>query len=218
MKYTICENYKKCEKCRYRACGYTIHIFHIHYTLHKSTYIGSESIKTPSKHTNIQMSYPRSCQDVQGISSQEQSFNLVSRPTRRYMRKLALDYIFCPDCESQDIIYHGHSANGEQKHLCKECGYQFVLQFGAVFPRSRRREMFEKEFMSNLQRQGNYEGCGRKMYWRDAIMDTLQMLESNQIKIRTNKMLKGMNGIYGEKDIQLLIEFVVHEAYLLIMG
>ena len=123
----------------------------------------------------------------------------------------------CPDCESKNITYFGKSDVGTQKHRCKECGYQFVAQFDAYFPRSRRRDIFEKEFMGNLSATGFSKGTGKRKYWKGARLETLQMTESQAIRVKFNRLLKEMP-IQGERDYQLLVELIVHEAYGRVMG
>ena len=165
-----------------------------------------------SNHPSIQNGHPRSLIDLKGFRSNPLSFSLIPRPTRRYLKKLALEYMCCPDCESRDITYYGKSSAGTQKHLCKTCGYQFVAQFDAYFPRSRRHDIFEKEFMNNLSATGFSEGTGKLKYWEGARIETLQMAESQAIRVKINRLLKEMP-VQGEKDYRLLVEFIVHEAY-----
>ena len=170
-----------------------------------------------SNHTTIQNRHPRSLIDLNEVNSNTLSFSLEPRPTRRYLKKLALKYMCCPDCESKYITYYGNSSMGTQKHLCKECGYQFVAQFDAYFPRSKRRFLFEQEYLHNLQRQGFKEGTGRKEFWEGALQMTLTMIESQIIKVRINRMLKTMQ-INCEREYQLLVEFIVHDAYVRVIG
>lgn len=170
-----------------------------------------------SNHPSIREGHPRSLKNIQGIRSQPQPFTLIPRPTRRYMKRLALSYLYCPDCESKNITYYGKSSVGTQKHQCKDCHYQFVLQYDALFPRSRRREMFEREFMNNLQRHAFKEGTGRKEYWENALPLTLMMLESQTMRVRMNRIIK-QSPVRGELDYRLLLKFAVREAYMLVMA
>ena len=163
-------------------------------------------------HTTIQKGHPRSLTNLKDFHSNRLSLSLVPRPTKRYFKKQALKYLYCPDCESKNIIYHGKSSKGTQKHKCKSCGYQFVAQFDSYFPRSTRRFIFEEEYLANLQRQGFKEGVGRQEYWEGAIMATLNMVESQQMLVRINKMLKSTT-VQSENDYRLLVQFIVHEAY-----
>lgn len=32
----------------------------------------------------------------------------------------------CPRCESERVVKNGHIHNGKQRHLCRDCGRQFV--------------------------------------------------------------------------------------------
>jgi len=137
---------------------------------------------------------------------------VVPTPSRRYVKKHALNFVHCPDCESKDITYYGKSGAGTQKYHCKSCQYQFVAQYDAVFPRSGRRELFEAEFLSNIKSTGFTKGCGKRLYWHGARVEVLQELESDGIRIRFNKILKTMP-LYGEQDYKLLLEFILHEAY-----
>ena len=168
--------------------------------------------KLSSNHTTIQKRHPRSLVDIMEIRSEPQPFILIPKPTRRYLKQLALSYIYCPDCESKNITYYGKSSAGTQKYRCKECGYQFVGQLDAYFPQSTRRDTFEKEFMGNLQRQGFKEGVGRREYWEGALQITLNMLESQTMSVKMNKMIK-QHPIQNERDYQLLLQYAVHEAY-----
>ena len=172
--------------------------------------------KISSFHSNIQEPHPRSLTNTEEICSESQPFTLVPKPTRRYLKQLALSYLYCPDCESRHITYYGKSSVGTQKYRCKECNYQFVLQYDALFPRSHRREVFEREFLSNLQRQGFREGVGRQEYWEGALQMTLNMLESQTMRVRMNRMIKN-NPVQGERDYRLLLEYAVHEAYVRVM-
>ena len=173
--------------------------------------------KLSSNHTIMHIGHPRSLMDIEEIRSKLQPFTLVPRPTRRYLKNLSLSYVHCPDCESRKITYYGKSGMGTQKYRCKECSYQFVLQYDALFPRSHRRELFEREFMNNLQRQGTRDGIGRKDYWEGALLPTLNMLQSQTIRVRMNKMIKEIP-VQGDRDYQLLLEYAVHEAYVFVMG
>ncbi len=168
--------------------------------------------KIPSDHTIIHDARPRSSKNLSSICSKAQPLSLVLNPTRRYLRKLSLNYLHCPDCESKNITFYGKSSSETQRHLCKDCSYQFVAQFDAIFPKSKRRWIFEEEFLSNLKTIGFKEGCGRQVYWSGAMIETLQMLESNTIKIRFNRLLKTMP-IQGDKDYRVLLEFIIGEAY-----
>ena len=165
-----------------------------------------------SDHTNIHKTHLTRPQSLQAYCSKRQEFTVVPKPSRRYLKSLALSYVHCPDCESQDIIYHGYSSKGTQKHLCKSCGHQFVLGFDAVFPRSQRHRIFDEEFMSNLKPTGFQEGCGRQSYWVGARFLVLNQLESQAIKVRFNKIMKTIT-IQGEREYRLLLEFIVDEAY-----
>jgi len=171
----------------------------------------------PYDHSSIQDGHPRSLTDLQDIISLAIPFKLVPKPTRKYLRKLSLEYMCCPDCESKDIIFYGKSSIGTQKYKCSECGYQFVAQFDAYFPRSRRRELFENEFMNNVASIGITKGVGRKEYWEGGLQVTLSYTESQQLKVRINKMIKS-TAIQGELDYILILRFIVHEAYVMVTG
>jgi hypothetical protein len=171
----------------------------------------------PSYPSSIQSGHPRRLTDLNEICSPALSFSLVPRPTRRYLRKLSLEYLCCPDCESKEITFYGKSSIGTQKYRCKSCNYQFVAQFDAIFPRSRRRELFEKEYMENLAATGFDKGTGKKKYWKGARLETLQMIESQPISIKINRLLKEMM-ICGDKEYRVVVELVVHEAYGRVMG
>ena len=166
-----------------------------------------------SNHTNIQTPHPRSLTDLKSFRSQSQSFSLVPKPTRRYLKKLTLKYMCCPDCESKNITFYGKSSIGTQKYHCKSCNYQFVAQFEAFFPRRGRREMFEQEFMENLAATGFDTGRGKKKYWKGARLETLQMIESQQIRITANKMIKNLE-IISDSNYRALLEYILHEAYI----
>jgi len=171
----------------------------------------------PYEHSTIQDGHPRSLIDLQDVTSLAIPFKLVPKPTKRYLRKLSLEYMHCPDCESKDITFYGKSSIGTQKYKCKECNYQFVAQFDALFPRSTRRELFEKDYLDNLAATGFNKGTGRKEFWEGARIETLQQIESQQIRTRINRLLKTMT-VQSDREYQLLCEFVLHEAYLLVMG
>ena len=171
----------------------------------------------PSPHPSMQNTHPRSLQDLKNMHSSAISFSLVPKPTRRYLKKLSLNYLSCPDCESQEITFYGKSSSGTQKYRCKACEYQFVAQFDAYFPRSKRHELFEREYLENLAATGFRTGAGRKEYWEGALQMTLSLLESDTMRIRVNKMIKSVP-IQSEHDHRLLLEFAVHEAYVLVMG
>jgi hypothetical protein len=171
----------------------------------------------PSYPPTIQNGHPRRLTDLNEICSPVLSFSLVPKPTRRYLRKLSLEYLCCPDCESKEITFYGKSSSGIQKYRCKSCNYQFVAQFDALFPRSRRRELFEREYMENLAATGFKKGTGRKEFWEGARVETMQKIESQQIRVRVNRLLKTMT-IQSEKEYQLLCEFILHEAYVSVMG
>ena len=164
-------------------------------------------------HTTSQDAHPRSLVDLKAIVSYVQSIKVVTQPTNRFFKKMELDYLYCPDCESQEIYRNGKSQAGTQRFMCKGCNYQFVAQFDAVFPKSKRRQIFEKEFNQNLKPTGfDKLGTGKKKYWKGARLETLQILESQAIRIRANKIIK-TNPIQGNKDYQVLLVFLVHEAY-----
>ncbi len=171
----------------------------------------------PYDHSSIQDGHPRRLTDLEEVTSLAIPFKLVPKPTRRYLKSLSLEYMCCPDCESKDISFYGKSSIGTQKHKCNECGYQFVAQFDALFPKSSRRELFEKEYLENLEATGFDKGTGKKKYWKGARLETLQMTESQAIRVKLNRMLKEMS-IQGEREYQVLVEYVVHEAYGMVRG
>ena len=140
---------------------------------------------------------------------------VVPKPTKRYLKKLALEYLHCPDCESKAITYYGKSKIGTQKYLCKNCNFQFVLQFDSIFPRSTRSKTFDDEFLSNIKPTGFQKGCGRKEYWMGARFKVMNYLESNALRIRFNKMIKTTT-VHGESDYRLLLRFIVDEAYVMV--
>ena len=142
---------------------------------------------------------------------------LVPHPTRRYLRRRSLEYLHCPDCESSDITFYGKSSSGTQKYRCKACAYQFIAQFDAYFPRSRRRQLFEQEYLGNLKATGFEKGSGRKKYWKGAFLLTMSLLESDRLRIRVNKMIRSTD-IQCDRDYQHLLDFTVHEAYLMAMS
>ena len=41
--------------------------------------------------------------------------------------------ILCPACGSSDCIKDGHTANGTERYLCKECGHTFILVSKSIF-------------------------------------------------------------------------------------
>ena len=175
------------------------------------------SLKT-SQHTNIHNAHPEPLANLYVVTSKEQPIKIVPKPTKRYMKKLELEYLFCPDCESQDITFYGKTSVGAQKHRCKECGYQFVTQFDAIFPQSKRRSIFEEEFLGNIKPTGfDKVGTGKKKYWSGSRLEVLQMLESQVIKVRFNKMIKTMP-IRGDRDYRVLLEFIMGEAYSHVAG
>ncbi len=173
--------------------------------------------KIPYNHTTIQEVHLQSCVNLENVYSKPLTLLLLPRPTRRYRRKVSLNYLHCPDCESQNIIFHGKSNVGTQKYRCKACGYQFVAQFDVYFPRSRRRELFEKEYLENLAAVGRTKATGRKEFWEGGLQITMSHIESQQMKVRINKMIQSTK-VQGELDYSLLLRFIVHEAYVMAMG
>ena len=163
-------------------------------------------------HSSIQEMHPPSLTDLQDIYSYKFHFSLVPNPSRRYLKKLTLKYMSCPDCESKNITFYGKSSIGTQKYHCKSCNYQFVAQFEAFFPRSSRRELFQKEYFNNLEATGFDKGTGKRKYWKGARLETLQMTESQAIRVKLNRVLKSMT-IQGEREYKVMVEYVVHEAY-----
>lgn len=89
-----------------------------------------------------------------------------------------------------------------------------MAQFDAYFPRSNRRVLFEQEFLENIKATGFDAGKGKKKYWRGALWETLAILESQKLRVRMNKMIKNIT-IQERKSYHLLLEFAVHEAYVL---
>ena len=158
------------------------------------------SIKS-CNHTNGQITCLRSPSSLKLFLSEENSMKIVPKPTKRYLKKLELDYLYCPDCESQQIIRHGKSSIGTQRFMCKECNLQFVAQYDAIFPASTRIEIFTKEF---FRREGHY--------WEWARIETLQMMESQVMRVHANKLIKA-NPIQSSSGYRVLLEFLVHEAY-----
>ena len=103
------------------------------------------SLKT-SEHTNIHNAHPRAHKDLHTVTTEEQRIQIIPQPTKRFLKKMELTYQYCPDCESQDITFSGKASNEKQRFKCKSCDYQFISQFDAIFPRSKRRDIFEREF------------------------------------------------------------------------
>ena len=172
----------------------------------------------PFDHTNIQEAHPGSLTGLEAIVSKDQPSNIVPKPTKRYLKKLELEYIYCVDCESQRIYRNGPSSIGTQRFRCKECGCQFVSQYDSVFPQSKRRSIFEEEFLCNIKPTGfDKVGTGRKKYWSGSKLEVLQMLESQAIRVRFNKLLKTTT-IRGDRDYRVLLEFIMNEAYGRVVG
>ena len=166
----------------------------------------------PYDHTTSQEAHTQSLTDLHAIVTKEQSIKIVPRPTKRYLRKLELNYLYCRDCESQKIYRNGKSSMGIQRFRCKGCGCQFVAQFDALFPQSKRQSIFSEEYLSNLKPIGLEKGCGQKKYWSGARLETLQMLESQIMRVKANKIIKSFP-IYGSRDLRVLKERLLHEAY-----
>ena len=166
------------------------------------------------KHTNIHGTHPRRHQTLKSLCSEKISFRVVPDPTQRYLKSLELNFLYCPDCEAQNIIFHGYDPKGTQRFKCKSCHYQFVAQYDAVFPRSKRRVIFEREFLENIKPTGSdKQGSGKKLYWRGARLSTLQILESQRLKVGANNMIRS-HPVRTEKDYSAILEFLLHEAYL----
>jgi len=166
-----------------------------------------------SEHTNIHIGHPRSLIKLEEIVSKEQPIKIVPKPTKRFLKKMELDYQYCPDCESQNIIFSGKASSGKQRFKCKACNYQFVSQFDSIFPRSKRQVIFEEEFLSHLKPTGlDRVGSGNKIYWLGARVETLHMIESHALKVRFGKLLKIMP-ICTQKEYKVILEFTVSEAY-----
>ena len=172
-----------------------------------------EDMTKTCNHTSIHCTHPRSLKNINKVYSGEHSFKMNNSPTKRYLKKLELNFISCPDCESGKVIFNGSSAKGTQRFKCKACNYQFVAQYDAIFPRSKRRAIFEKELLENIKPTTFGEvGTGRQCYHLGAILKTLQMLESRMIRLWVNKMIKA-SPIKSEQDYRVMLEFLVHQAY-----
>ena len=170
-------------------------------------------MNSPCNHTNIHGTHPRSLKNINNVYSEEHAFKMNNSPTKRYLKKLELDFISCPDCESQEIIFHGSSSKGTQRFKCKDCNYQFVAQYDSIFPRSKRRSIFEIELLENIKPAAFGEvGAGKQCYHQGTILKTLLMLESRSIRLWANKMIK-TSPIRCEQDYRVMLEFLVHQAY-----
>jgi len=157
-------------------------------------------------HTIIQGGHPP--RDLENIYSEANSLEIVPNPTKRYLRKLEMNYIYCIDCEkSGTISRNGKSKMGVQKYICK-CGQQFSMQFSAIFPKSNRREIFNNEFKKHSD------------YWDGDRLETLQMAESQVMQILINKMLKNTyNGVIDcQQSYDILLRYLIHNAYHMVMA
>ncbi len=172
-------------------------------------------MQIPFNHSNDTNTHPRCLKNLKNICSEEQPIKIIPNPTKRYLKKLTLGYLYCPDCASNSVTYYGSSSIGTQKYRCKECSHQFVSQFDAIFPFRDRHKIFDEEFSSNLKATGFRKGSGKKRYWHGARLQVLSILESQAIRVRCNKMLKTIT-IQGEWDYRILLEFIVNEAYVMV--
>lgn len=155
----------------------------------------------PYNHTFIQDRHPP--RDLENLYSEVNHLEIVPNPTKRYLKKLEISYVHCIDCEkSSTISRNGRSKMGVQKYICK-CGQQFSMQFSAIFPKSKRRDIFNSEFKKHSD------------YWDGARFETIQMAESQVMQVIVNKMIKNTyDGVIdSQKSYEILLRYLIHNAY-----
>ncbi len=166
----------------------------------------------PCNHTTLQEGLtPALLINTEGLLYPEKAIEMKVILTKTYLRKQALSFQYCPDCEENDIEYYGHTPKGTQKYHCHDCGRQFVSQRDSIYPSRTRREIFMKEF---LDRQSTYD------YWENAMLETLLYVESHQGKLLINKTLRNIfdGEISCQRDFEVLTLMVVRESYNYVMA
>ena len=169
-------------------------------------------MRTPCNHTTIQEGHtPALPINLEGLLYPDLPIVMTVLLTNTYLRKQALSFQHCPDCERNDIEYYGYTPKGTQKYHCHDCGRQFVSQRNSIYPSRTCRETFMKEF---LERQSTYD------YWKNAMLETLLYLESHQGKLLIKKTLHQTfdDVISCQRDFEVLTLLVVRESYNRIMA
>jgi len=158
-------------------------------------------------HTFIQEGHtPRA--NLENLYSEANFLEIVPNPTKRYLRKLEISHVHCTDCQKTGTVSrNGRSKMGVQKYICK-CGNQFSMQFSAIFPESKRRDIFNDEFRKHFD------------YWSGARLETIQMAESQVMQIIVNKMVKNTyDGVIDcQQSYDILLRYLIHNAYHMVMA
>ena len=125
---------------------------------------------------------------------------------KREVMKKAIKYQFCPNCESNDIIYNGKIKKTEkQKYKCKACNHSFVASIDSIFRDSLKTEIYTKEFEKK-----EHTFC-------DNFYFLLTYLDSRENKKNANrKLLFSFDDLIKDStDYNTFLYLVMHEACLL---
>ncbi len=151
------------------------------------------------KHTNTQ---------AQEMDPYEESieFQLKHKKYKEEIKKNAIKFQYCPNCESNDIIFNGLVKKTEkQKYKCKSCNYCFVSSVDSIFRKSSRRDIYAQEFESSKQN-----------FWSGDLHLTLYYLETkeghNAVNYKLHYNFEGM--IRDQKDFETFLYLVMKDAYL----
>ncbi len=73
--------------------------------------------------------------------------------------------MFCPACNSQQIVKNGHIHNGKQNHICKDCGRQFVEDRTQKQITEYQKELVTKLLLERISLRGICRVMGVTMVW-----------------------------------------------------
>ncbi len=94
--------------------------------------------------------------------------------------------IFCPRCDSNEVVKNGLIHNGNQNFKCKQCGRQFVFN-----PRNKpiaqeTKDLIDKLLQELLPLAGIARVTGVSERWLQNYVNTLYASVSNGTKLRQN--------------------------------
>jgi IS1 family transposase len=71
----------------------------------------------------------------------------------------------CPKCGSNNYKKNGHTHNGKQNHLCKDCGREFVLNLKKVAIPDEKKELAEKLLLERISLRGICRALNVSLTW-----------------------------------------------------
>ena len=95
----------------------------------------------------------------------------------------------CPRCESEQVVKNGHIHNGKQRHLCKACGRQFVLNPTNKTINEETKERIDKLLLEKLPLAGIARVEDVSETWLQAYVNEKYEVVAKQVQVKAKKGL-----------------------------